>query len=136
MLDAEFKSLEVPVLVKYRFPKTGKVQLYAQAGLATMVTLEENYLRYNPLSFENADRISRSVDKTQHIPTNQKLTLNTYVGNIQAAAGLEYEVSDRLSLQLEPYFQWGLQPMGTEQKSLHSLGVGTALVYNFGNKSS
>jgi hypothetical protein len=136
VLDADYRSLEVPVLVKYRFPRTGKIQLYAQAGIATMVTLEENYLRYNPLSFENADRISRSVDKSQHIPTNQKLTLNTYVGNIQAAAGLEYEVSDRISLQLEPYFQWGLQPMGTEQKSLHSLGVGTALVYKFGHKSS
>lgn len=136
ILDADFHALEVPVLVKYRFPRSGKVQVYAQAGLATMVTLEEKYLRYNPLSFENADRISRSVDKSQHIPTNQTLTLNTYVGNIQAAAGIEYEVSDHLSLQLEPYFQWGLQPMGTEQKPLHSLGVGTALVYTFGNKSS
>ena len=136
VIDANFKALEVPVLVKYRFPASGKIQLYAQAGLATMVTLEERYLRYNPLSFENTDRVSRSVDKNQHIPTSQKLTLNTYVGNVQAAAGLEYEVSDRLSLQLEPYFQWGLQPMGTEQKSLHSLGVGTALVYKFGNKSS
>lgn len=138
ILDAKIKSLEVPVLVRYRFPATEnqKVQLYAQAGIATMVTLEETYVRYNPLSFENSDRISRNVDRDQHIPTNQRFTLNTYVGNIQAAAGIEYKVSNRLSLELEPYFQWGLQPMGTEQKQLHTVGVGAAMIYNLNNKSS
>lgn len=138
ILDAKIKSLEVPVLVRYRFPATEnqKVQLYAQAGIATMVTLEESYARYNPLSFENSDRISRNVDRDQHIPTNQRFTLNTYVGNIQAAAGIEYKVSKRLSLELEPYFQWGLQPMGTEQKQLHTVGVGAAMIYNLNNKSS
>ncbi len=138
ILDAKIKSLEVPVLVRYRFPATEnqKVQLYAQAGIATMVTLEETYVRYNPLSFENSDRISRNVDRAQHIPTNQRFTLNTYVGNIQAAAGIEYKVSNRLSLELEPYFQWGLQPMGTEQKQLHTVGVGAAIIYNLNNKSS
>ncbi len=120
-LDANFKSIEIPILLRYTFPHNNELSLYMQGGLATMIMLEENYA-----SVELSENISsRQAPKSS--PSNRKF--NTYVGNVQLAAGLEYGLNDQLSLQIEPYFQLGMHKMGREEKKLYSSGLTFSFIY-------
>ncbi|RMG23744.1 MAG: PorT family protein [Bacteroidetes bacterium] len=134
LLDADFQAVEIPALVRYTFPSTDKLALYMQAGIITMITTRESYLIYDPTSVANAGA-PQHVDLRKLAPKNQLRSFHTYVGNVHTALGLEYELSKRINLQLEPYFQLGLQAMGSEEKRLYAAGVNLATVYRFGSRN-
>lgn len=119
-VEGFFQTIEAPLLIRCYLPSEEKVRIYAQAGAVTMVALQENYKK-TPVKAEGSGSLSRQ-------PIVSSRRFNTYAGNVQAAMGMEYEVKPGISLQIEPYFQLGLQrtegsgSLGT-QKKLYSAGL-------------
>ena len=123
-LSGEFQTVELPMLVKFQFPSQNKFNFYLQGGAVTMVTLKEEYIIET--------YVESAVRNRQPVPSER--SYNTYLGNLQAALGVSYEVTPELDLQLEPYFQWGLQKMGSEGKKIYSSGVVVSFMYNLKKK--
>lgn len=132
--------LELPLLVRYEFPDIHGFSLYGQAGLVTLVSIEESYEDHNPLSPSNASLLSRRVDPDLLDAQTHTWNLNTYPGNIHVALGLRYALSSQLNLEIEPYFQQSLQrTKGSTsllfRKKLYTSGIGASLIYTFPSES-
>ena len=137
-ISANFRMIEVPMMLRYKLPPEGPVTLYVQAGVVPMVTLEETFQHYDP---DNVVNVSNSnpnslvpQDPFDLTPTPHKRNFNTYIGNVKTSIGAYYQLSDRLNLQIEPYFQLGLQRMGIEEKRLYSMGIGMSVFYDLKQK--
>ena len=144
-LKAEFRTIELPTLVRLRLPSDEKNSLYVQTGIVSFYMVDESYKRFDPTSPQNTGLItsgggvvSNPTENLNH--TDHKQSLTTYVANFHAAIGWEYRISDRLLLQLEPYFQMGLQEMGppgataAEENKLYTGGFGASLFYDLKQK--
>lgn len=136
-VDASFSILEAPILVRYNFPSTTPLNLYALGGVVTSVSIAENYWEYDPRSPDNT--ISRSQLRRSS-PTDER-NFNTYVGNIYVAGGLEYKFNSTYALQVEPYFQMNMQKTKGSgargfEKRLYTSGLSVSLMYNLSKKSN
>lgn len=132
LVKADFKTVEIPLLVRHTFPQSGKLALYTQAGIVAMITMEESYFVYNPNSVANIGIPTPNLRTLA--PQEQLLNFHTYIGNVHAAMGLEYEISDNIHLQIEPFFQLGFQKMGAPAKKLYSAGLNFGAVYKLGKE--
>jgi hypothetical protein len=148
-MQGNIQMLEIPLFIRYRFSTDKRVNLYFQGGFAPSITLNEEYLHYDPRSAENLSQTQAmsNIDFTKAKdnpaleayleslqPNADVHTLNTYVGFLQMAPGLDIKVANNFSLQLEPYIQLGLQRIGSERQSLHSLGGSFSIMYHFPQK--
>ena len=144
-LQANIQLLEIPLMLRYRFSNDRKVNLYFQGGFSPVVTLNEQYHHYDPKAasnvLETASRTDIDFTSARNNPALEDYinglepqvmvhTLNTYVGFLQVAPGLEVQVAPKLALQLEPYIQLGLQRVGSERQTIHSLGGTISLMYD------
>ena len=132
-LQGDLSLIEAPLLLRYHYPLSRKLSVYGQFGVVTTVSLAENYTDFNPNDPVNA-QASRRADPEDLNPNQLSWSLNTYPGNVQVAAGLEYALGDRWALQVEPYFQQSLQrTKGSAslgfQKKLYTTGIATSLVF-------
>ena len=145
-LEAEFRTIELPTLVRFRLPSDERNSLYVQTGIVSFYMVDESYKRFDPASPQNTELISSGggvvSDPTENLNhTDHRQSLSTYIANFHAAIGWEYKISDRLLLQLEPYFQMGLQEMGppgatpAEENKLYTGGFGASLFYDLSQKS-
>jgi hypothetical protein len=131
-LDANMQLVEVPLMMRYHFPSQGRLSLYAQAGIVTVITILETYTHYDPSNPANKGAFDPVPYRLQ--PREQAWSLNTYPGNVQVALGLEYEVSKRMALQIEPFFQQSLQrtkgsgSVGLEKK-LYTTGISLSTMF-------
>lgn len=106
-LEANMELVELPLMIRYHFPTQGNLSLYAQAGIITLFTIRETYHHYDPN--DPANKGTYTPVPFRLTPREKVWSLNTYPGNLQLAMGLEYELTNRVSLQLEPFFQQSLQ---------------------------
>lgn len=137
-LDARFRLVEIPSLLKYQLPSNNH-SLFVQAGVVTYISLEESYRHFDPQSANNSDKSQNSLlqqDPRNLDPTRYENRFSSYVGNIYASMGLDYPISPRMSMLIEPYFQMGLQSMGPENKKMYSGGVGMSVLYHLGKKKT
>ncbi|MEM6263688.1 MAG: outer membrane beta-barrel protein [Bacteroidota bacterium] len=130
-LMARFHMIEIPIHVRYYFPKMGKWTLYAQAGPSATIMLKEDYELYDPYSVEN---ISNNQDEPGAVSNLNELTpirtqqrIATYLGSLTFSPGVGIDLSKRMNLFLEPYFQFGTQRIGSQRKRLHSAGLGVGI---------
>ncbi len=148
-LHGDIQLLEIPILLRYRFSTENKVNFYFQGGFTPVITLDEKYLHYDPRSagnlgqtqaqtgidFTTAENNPDLVTYLNSLQPNVDVhRLNTYVGFLQITPGIEVKLSSHLSLQTEPYIQLGLQRIGSERQSLHSIGGTFSLMYLLPNK--
>jgi len=148
-LKGEIQMMEIPLHLRYRFSPAKRVSLYFQAGLSAAVTLDERYWNYDPRAVSNIAEMQTRTDidftRAQNNPVLEaylenidpkisRHTLNTYIGFLQVAPGIEIEVGSNLFLQAEPYIQFGVQRIGSERQRLHSLGGTLSLSYQLGNQ--
>ncbi|MDX2247476.1 MAG: porin family protein [Bacteroidia bacterium] len=136
-VDANLKMVEAPLLIRYNFPSSTPLNLYALGGIVTTVSIAENYWEYDPNSPDNQG-VDRNLLRQQNLPTDER-SLNTYVGNIYVAGGLEYQFGNHFALQVEPYFQMNVQRTkgsGSRgfEKQLYTSGLTLSFMYNFNNK--
>lgn len=131
-LDGTMRVVEVPLMLRYHFPSEGKLSLYLQGGVVTVVSIEETYNHFDPSDPANKgafDPIPRRLRAKE-----QAWSLNTYPGNVEVALGLEYELNSRFALQVEPFFQQSLQrtkgsgSLGLEKK-LYTTGITFGTVF-------
>ncbi|MEZ4777470.1 MAG: porin family protein [Bacteroidia bacterium] len=132
-VDANLKMIEAPLLIRYNFPSTTPLNLYALTGIVTTVSISENYWEYDPRSPDNQG-VDRNLLRQQNLPTDER-SLNTYVGNIYVAGGLEYQFGDHFALQVEPYFQMNVQRTKGSgargfEKQLYTSGLSLSFMYN------
>ncbi|MEZ4847063.1 MAG: outer membrane beta-barrel protein [Bacteroidia bacterium] len=129
-LIAHLEMVELPILFRYNFPTQNRLNLYAQGGVITAVSIREDYQTINnePSPFGSSQsRPAAPIDERKY---------NTYVGNIYAAAGFEYKLSSSLAIQIEPYFQMNMQKTKgvaaqglSFEKQVYTAGIGLGLFY-------
>lgn len=130
-LDGTMRLVELPLMLRYQFPSEGKLSLYLQGGIVTVVSIEETYNHYDPSDPANKGAFNPVPRRLK--PNEQAWSLNTYPGNLAVALGLEYALTQRIALQLEPSFQQSLQrtkgsgSLGLEKK-LYTAGVSLGTV--------
>jgi hypothetical protein len=117
-LDQNFKYLELPVILKYKIvDKT--------LGINLLGGLSYNLLVSNSV-YTTVDGSKYSIGKTQGL---NPLTLSSSLG-----MGMEYNLSGKLSLNLEPTFRYYLNPFSVSTGSfIHpfSFGIFSGVSYKF-----
>ncbi|MDX1906878.1 MAG: outer membrane beta-barrel protein [Bacteroidia bacterium] len=129
-VDGMIEGIEIPLSIRYRFPSKQAVSVYAQAGMATLLSLREEVKHFDPNAPPNADAIASAPRQLRSVDNSH--TLNTYPANVNAALGLEIKVSRQLSILMEAHAQQGLQRikgLDALNKRLYSTGVGAGIVY-------
>lgn len=129
LLIGSLASIDIPIMVKRKWDldKKGKWDFYVQAGGVPSITLSENYTHYDPTTIENLGK-NWGANLREMTPVEQSFHFKPYMGNVIFAPGVQY-TSGRLRLQAEPRFQWAIQPVSVESKTLHSLGFGVSAIY-------
>ena len=138
-IKAELDFVEIPLLIRYNFPSSTPLNLYAQAGFAPLLSLSENYVFFTENENPNLNQIQDPDNFKKGRYLEQKWNFNPYAGNIFIAAGFEYTLNNSMALQLEPYFQLSLQrtrgsgSLGLEKK-MYTSGISLSLMYGSRNK--
>lgn len=117
-LDQNFKYLELPVIVKYKL-------IDRAIGIRLIGGLSYNLLVGNSV-YTNVDGNRYSIGKTQGL---NPLTLSSSLG-----MGMEYNLSGKLSLNLEPTFRYYLNPFSSSTGSFihpYSFGIFSGVSYKF-----
>src|SRR5690606_7724185 len=107
-IDADCYVFEIPLLVRYDFKNTKRINYFAIGGLSSMLMKSEDY-QYayyhigNPYMY-HADRT---------------YTGNTHVfSNLQFAVGIDKKIGSLFSIQAAPYLSLPLQGVGEGQVNL------------------
>ena len=117
-LDQNFKYLEFPVVLKYKL-------IDKTIGINLIGGLSYNLLVSNSVS-TTVDGNKYSIGKTQDL---NPLTLSSSLG-----MGMEYNLSGKLSLNLEPTFRYYLNPFSVSTGSFihpYSFGIFSGVSYKF-----
>jgi len=117
-LDQNFKYLELPVVVKYKL-------IDKAIGINLIGGLSYNLLVGNSV-YTSLDGNRYSIGKTQGL---NPLTLSSSLG-----MGMEYNLSGKLSLNLEPTFRYYLNPFSSSTGSFihpYSFGIFSGVSYKF-----
>ncbi len=117
-LDQNFKYLEFPVVLKYKL-------IDKTIGINLIGGLSYNLLVSNSVS-TTVDGNKYSIGKTQGL---NPLTLSSSLG-----MGMEYNLSGKLSLNLEPTFRYYLNPFSVSTGSFihpYSFGIFSGVSYKF-----
>lgn len=134
-ITAEFHLAEIPVLLRYYLPAAPRVRVYGQTGVIAMISLQEDYqLFQNSASNIPVPGISGSNLRLANPASEQRRSLETYIGNIFGGVGISVEATNRLHVQIEPYMLLSLQntkgsgALGVEKRMYHA-GIGASLLY-------
>lgn len=134
-ITADFHMAEIPLLLKYYLPAAPKVRVFGQTGIIAMVSMQENYqLFQNSASTAPLPGVSGSNLRLANPASEQRRSLETYIGNIFGGVGISVEATERLNIQVEPYMLLSLQntkgsgALGVEKRMYHA-GVGFSLLY-------
>ncbi|MEL6852113.1 MAG: outer membrane beta-barrel protein [Bacteroidota bacterium] len=115
-LQGDLALVEIPLFFRYNMPSTSQFKVYTQLGIVALIVLDET--------------MAVAPEATDPGPSNFRLagaqaphqaSYDTYIGNIHLSGGIEYTISDRLALQLEPYFQFSTQRTRTISSTGHFL---------------
>jgi len=132
-LDGSLQMLELPLMMRYRFTTEEAVSLYIQGGVVSALSLLESYDHYTPDLPSNALRVPFSPRQLE--PAQRDWSLNSYPANIILAMGMEFQVSDRIFIQVEPFFLQSLQRTkgsGTLdlEKKLYTTGLNSSVTFD------
>jgi len=115
--------LDVPLNVTYYFPSQRKLSGYVTAGASSYLMLREDYI-YTVKS-SSGDRV---------YPYEAIRKNNEWFKVLNLAVGLQYQVTPRWHLQLEPFIKAPLADLGERNVRLSSIGVFGGLRYQLNSK--
>lgn len=99
-ISADIQMLELPLLFRLLGESKNNLAGYLQVGVVPMISLQERYKHW-----EDTDLPSFEVPTSDNLPASESQTqdwrFNTYAGNINGAMGLDYRLSNELSIGLE-----------------------------------
>ena len=119
-VDGDCRMWDIPVNVYYHFTPGRKLSFYGGAGLSSYLMNEENYTFY----YETSHGV---YDYNRQIKGEN----NEWFKTLNISLGMQYRISNRFSLQLEPILKAPLAGVGEGEVSLVSLGAFFNLRYNF-----
>jgi hypothetical protein len=118
-----YKYLTIPVIISYRFFDTGKISLFAAAGVSANVFLAKKTKVVT--TYPDGDTDSHASSKqTGYLKFNLSATLG---------AGIDYRFSKRFIFRAEPFFQRSLTSIVADKAAkeyLFSFGVSTGVHYS------
>jgi Outer membrane protein beta-barrel domain len=118
-----FKTLAAPLKINYKIT-IGKLNTYITTGLSL------NYLinRKTTVTSYFADRGSAKTSD------NLRLGFENFTFSLIAGFGIDYPLSKRITLNVEPIFRQGVSSVNTEKSAkeyLYTAGINTRAFYNF-----
>ena len=117
-LEGSCNILDIPLNIYYRFPSHFKTSFYAGAGFSSYIMMHEAYTY--TVSTGYGDRYySTSVDGKN----------NEWFKVFNLSIGVEHRLSNRWSLQAEPFFKAPLGDIGEQGVRLSSAGIFFGLKY-------
>lgn len=120
-ISGECSMWEIPILIRYQLTTGNRGKWFASTGLSSYLMKREKYEYYYT---QNGVYQNRYRD----YPSDEKY----FLGIIHLSAGYEKKISDRFSLQLEPYIKMPLKGVGFGRMQLNSLGTNFSLKMNMG----
>lgn len=118
-VDADCKVYEIPVSVSYKFGERNKHNWFGGAGLSSFIMKKEDY------TYNYKSPAGQTYEYYQHLRNRNK----HYFAVLTLSAGYNYQLSNRLSVQAEPYAKIPLGGVGQGKIKLNSAGVLFTLTY-------
>lgn len=112
------RVLDIPVNVNYRFLPQARTSFYASVGLSSYIMLKEDYT----YTFNTSSG-------TKDFTFNIKGKNNEWFKMLNVAFGVQYQVTPRFHLQVEPFLKAPLVGIGEWDVLLSSVGFFTGLKY-------
>ena len=120
---SNYTYLEVPVMLGYSFD-LGKVSFFAKAGPAV------SFLVGSKMPVQSPEEGARIVNVDYQVPARSQVNWQLMLG-----AGIDYQLSDKMSFSLEPTYRYALKSeynlSGNEKAGANSFGVRLGLNYHF-----
>lgn len=112
-VNADCKVYEIPVSLAYSFGQRGKHNWFGSAGLSSFIMKKEDYTyNYKNPAGQTYEYYQELRNKNKH-----------YFAVLDLSAGYQYQLSNRISLQAEPYLKLPLAGVGQGKIKLNSAGV-------------
>lgn len=112
-VNADCKVYEIPVSLSYSFRQRGKHNWFGSAGLSSFIMKKEDYTyNYKNPAGQTYSYYQELKNKNKH-----------YFAVLDLSAGYQYQLSNRLSVQAEPYLKLPLAGVGQGKIKLSSAGL-------------
>lgn len=118
-VDADCKVYEIPVSISYKFGQRNKHNWFGGAGLSSFIMKKEDY------TYNYKSPAGQTYEYYQHLRNKNK----HYFAVLTLSAGYNYQLSNRLSVQAEPYAKIPLGGVGQGKIKLNSAGVLFTVTY-------
>lgn len=112
-VNADCRVYEIPVSLSYSFGQRGKHNWFGSAGLSSFIMKKEDYTyNYKNPAGQTYSYYQELKNKNKH-----------YFAVLDLSAGYQYQLSNRLSVQAEPYLKLPLAGVGQGKIKLSSAGI-------------
>lgn len=123
-LTGSCSILDIPVNLTYFFPSQNRFSIYVTAGASSYLMLREDYV------YTVKSNTGDHVYPYQAIRKN-----NEWFKVLNLAVGMQYPLTARWQIQLEPFIKAPLADLGERKVRLSSLGVFGGLRYQLNTKN-
>jgi len=118
-VDANCKVYEIPVSISYNFGQRNKHNWFGNAGLSSFIMKKEDYTyNYKSPAGQTYTYYQELSNKNKH-----------YFAVLTLSAGYKYQLTNRFSMQAEPYAKIPLGGVGQGKIKLSSAGVLFTVTY-------
>ena len=117
-VSGECSMWEIPLLIRYSFSESQRSKWFLTGGLSSYLMKKETYDLYYT---ENGIYQSRH----RSYPSDKKY----FFSIVHLAGGYQRHLTERLSLQLEPYFNMPMKGLGYGRMQINSFGTNLSLIF-------
>lgn len=118
LLDGDCRVLDIPLNLTYYFTSQRRVQFFVTAGVSSYVMLQEKY-GYT-VSVNNYSR---------HYEESYRNENNEWFSMLNLSIGVQRKISNRISLQAEPFLKAPIAGVGEGKVNLMSTGIFGSIKY-------
>jgi len=112
------RILDIPLNVNYRFRPQSRTSFYSGIGLSSYLMIEEDYT-YTVNSSSGSKDYSYYIEKEN----------NEWFKILNVSVGMQYQISPRIHLQVEPFLKAPLVGIGEWDVLLSSMGIFMGIKY-------
>lgn len=123
--DGDCRILDIPLNVNYIFKPDRKFSFYTSVGFSTYIMNEEDYVFHVDSGYGSAS-----------YSTNVRGKNNELFSIVNVSVGAQKKITDRWSIQLEPFVKVPVKGIGEGDLSLNTLGAFFHLKYSFYNMNN
>jgi hypothetical protein len=118
-IQGSCNMLEIPLTFRYDYSTIGKTKFFINGGLSSYLMRHESYVYYYHVSGYSDNTMKDYDDHNNYLFSTVSLSI-----------GVEQQISNSLSLQVEPFVKLPLSGIGYGNLQLNSYGLGLSLRYS------